>query len=513
MLSQQKIASPTNAEPEKNISFIEFHSKVLTFIEPDDKKTLTTKDKFKRFIAKGFLFDNQHNLTLDWPHNNETIPILIHARIYRTYRSGVSYELTFMHHDAEILSIICTDNDELRIWHDERNKTIATIELIDLFKQIFKPLTIIYTLSEEEPPLKIQFSKAEFTNIMTQYQTTNLTYRINKAIIENASAQQNNYFFYLQWPLDNNNSCLLKINLSRRELFKEPTDSAPGYSWILNESTLLTLFPEYAKYHMRPGQLYYKITISEILNNDTNGTSKEVIDFWMTLDGKYGELHNVHRGKNISGNTALAIYNYFDQFFKIKTTFLCDAASLPGEIPLCLITAIVNGKTWYEAKIPGLKLFNCEKFKSVSGEVITQNENKRLKLLSELQNLKLKDWHIMLNEEEGKDLFNLYINYFPKPTSPKKLFFFQNNDANPFTHVTHTLQDLAAAIYKNTRKANDVSDDLILLSQLLYSDHDDEIRYDDWVQDRVNELVENSFYWIKERQENTISEHQPTMKV
>ena len=115
----------------------------------------------------------------------------------------------------------------------------------------------------------------------------------------------------MTWVDENKKNFPIMVCFSRNNLFDE------DYSWCLQENTLLN-FPEYSSYRMATTQFYCSFMVYEQISKENN---KEVLKAWFSQDALYGELYEVKKGNQLSGNEILNIYQYFDKLFNIKKTF------------------------------------------------------------------------------------------------------------------------------------------------------------------------------------------------
>ncbi len=362
------------------------------------------------------------------------------------------------------------------------------------------------------------FSKNEFDHIVSQYQNAGLVYRINHIIVKNAKkhalVRGEKYSFYLHWPDSLKKSHSLKVTFSRSDYFGK------NDSWVLDEKTLLTRFPEYTDKNSKSGQRYCSLSVKELIPIEKKGRSIkkkeiEILSFWIAMNGLVGELRDLQKGKNFSGNDVLSIYSYFYQIFRIKSTFICDASRLSDKsdtvrIPLRLLSSLCTGKTWYETKLPGVKLFECHQFKSARNGFVTQHAATRNKALHELRELRLSVWYEMLNQSDKLTLINLF-QMLPKNENSennenrRSLRLFINHENHPIVFGATTVQQLAVFLFDDSKTKRVITPQIEAFSQLLcgelHRDHEERVsesESDYWVKSRVKEILWGGFFWIKE---------------
>lgn len=374
----------------------------------------------------------------------------------------------------------------------------------------------------KDTPVKQPFvySKSEFEQIVSQYQDVDLTCRIDNIIVKNAKkhalVRGEEYSFNLNWPDSADNPHTLKVTFSRADHFGKK------YSWIMDEKTLLTQFSVYAGKNIQLGQRYCSLSVKEISPSEKKRKKYkhkkneiEILSVWMAMDGLVGELRDLKKGKYFSGNDILAIYSCFDQIFKIKSTLICDESRLADKkdnirIPLRLLSALCTGKTWYEAKLPGVKLFECHKFKSAYNGLVTQNSMTRNQALQELRELRLSTWYKMLDQTGKLTLNRLFLmlrnpeNQLDK-NSRRSLRLFIHRQQNIINFGKATLHELTTVLFNDSKKKRILTRELEEFSYLLcgslnhdYKEKVSKSESDFWVKSRVREILWGGYFWIKE---------------
>jgi hypothetical protein len=325
---------------------------------------------------------------------------------------------------------------------------------------------------------------------------------------------------HLDWRDQANKAHKLNIRFSRSDVFFDAGQNTRGYSWVFDEKTLLSHFPEYQAHGVPTGQFYYSLNVTEITNKE--GTQQEVetdlFDIWLSNDGNYGELHNVHRGKKMSGNDVLDVYKFFDGLFQVKKTFFCDVSSLNNnnfsiQIPLRLILAIMHSKTWYQSKLAKVSLFECFNFPTIANGYITQNNENYLQALTELQQMSLLTWYGMLAADDQAQLIEIYSDCYPGSINYSR--FSSRNRKKEFDHAMQllskmTLQDFVTALYNASKNSGSISHGMMVLTKLLCGTVDpDSLPYkfdvnasDYWVKSRVEILLQKSLFWVKEHDDS-----------
>lgn len=503
------------------MSYMAFQTAITKLIEKVTKAKFNVADSFEELIKTKELFKKngkQFQLHVDWPHQGVYKDLLVNARqIEGNDKVNREQILEFSCDDSQFLRISCRGDDEVII---EKNipfkvrtlwSEIDIDELISNFNQVLRANQITY-INKKPQNESVNVNKDEFAQLIHQYKDRNITYRIENVILKNAVKKANEFVFYINWVDSQDEHHLLKAIFSRSDLFYLPTNDYPGYSWVFTENALLTAFPEYRQYDINAGQFFYSLKIFELPSGQiTNASQTEILNVWLTSDALFGELHHVGKGKNMSGNEVLNIYEYLDQLFRVKYTFICDASSLQTDdhsinIPLRLILALATGKTWYENKLSGVRLFECHEFQTVANGVVSQNIERRNLALRELQQLSLKSWYEMLNKNEQKQLYDLYLTYFDS-NKPRRSLRLKNIQIASFDNSI-SIQDLTVKIYNASKIAKTITPDLISLVELLCGGNKlseklliDKKAPDFWIKKRVNELLSGSTFWIKERKD------------
>ncbi|MDR3492240.1 MAG: hypothetical protein P4M12_09410 [Gammaproteobacteria bacterium] len=518
-------------EPSLILSFMEFQTGLIELSKQIDSERISPKQALQKILSLPKILNKSDTdatgLFIEWPHelgnriiniviekiddstNDVHILKLILKKVFITIKLRVNHEM--------IVEYDLSDKKDKNL----RWKKEDIYELVNEFYSIIKVRKIIYKdiyANTQESIVKKNrnwhFNQAQFNQIITQYKMNSITYRINNVIINNAQRKLDDYKFFLNWPIKDDAVVSLKIVFSQADKFYLPKGDNAGYSWFFTERQLLSSFADYKQYPINPGQYYYSLKVYEKADKRTKEKDKEVLNVWLSNDAKYGELHSVHKGKSLSGNDVLNIHKYFDQLFQIKNTFICDDSHIKLDkksikIPLRLILALVTGKTWYQTKLPGVKLFECKNFKSAHDGLITQNQDNRNLALLELQNLTLEKLYTMLGGAEQKSLVALYKNYIPHPQilhrATRGFLFFLTGDQT-LLGVKTTLRELVTEIYEQSKADKSKLSDLECITHILCKDsglggedikpmEEDSLGY--WYKVRVNELLWNSFFWIK----------------
>lgn len=506
------------------LHFIEFQTQLIKLAELGSHYKLSKFALFLQMVNNKILFttlDKQTYLMyLLYPYQNNMRKLSIIASF-----DEERCQLQFSYEKANFLTIHIDKKNTLSIKFEEGyqstllwNKQDIT-ELAYYFVELFQPKQIIYTQQHLKYYAIPTYNKQEFGALIQQYQFASISYRINNVIINHAYKATSQYKFYLNWMDLGATLHKLKVTFKRSDHFYLPTDKNSPYSWFVTENKLLTHFPELKKYQLKPGQYYYSLSVDEIQPKDDKQIDSSILKIWLTVDASFGEVYEVTRGKHITGNEVLNIFHYFDHLFQIKHLFLCDASRFThGEqtIPLRLISAIATGKTWYQSKLPGLKLFECERFETAVNGLITQNKQQRLSALHELQTLTLENWYAMLDNKQKLILIKLYKSYLGYQLRTGPCAFLDLDARNrlvrdnakltppirpPFKHNS-TLRDLVSVIFINAKTKKSLAD-LADLSELLCGSDDlanvdkkvDENAQDYWVKSRVRELLWGSCFW------------------
>lgn len=490
--------------------YLEFQSKLLV-LTSNALRNKTSTLKAYNLLVESSVFDEMP-IIVNWPSGDDIHEIKIVAA-----------------KDEFLLSIFCDETLLFTMQVGKNQLTIqlnqASLKLLNLIdveaivhnlNQLFRANKIIYKKNQRESvenitvQSKFHYRKDEFDHLIDECSEYPLTYRINHLFVNSARRRGDDYTLTLDWPdtLKKAVNHELKVTFSRAENFKA------GYSWVLNEPVLLNSFAEYKESKPLAGQKYYNFTVKEVVQEDEYLTENEILSLWLSVDGIVGELRDVKKGSTLTGTDVLAIYRYLDEILKVKHTFICDAARLYNkdesiEIPLRLLNALCTGKTWYEAKLPGVRLFDCKRFPSAFDGTVTQNTTVRNKALKELQELKLYDWYVMLDDVNKKMLLSLYANSSEKAVTRRirstRLFAAISSYKPELYFANKTVQDLAISLNNQAKSAGEVTDDLAhfieLLTQGLHLDDDlkpNKKASDYWVLQRVHTLLRDSFFWIKE---------------
>lgn len=534
MLSHYNLRSNANLGKIPATHFVNLQTHLIKIAEDLAKTKSGTFDIFNKLVTTNELFtkisQHKYGLKFNWPHENGDRDILVLATLNENKSNKLKhFTLDFYHKGLKFLTILHNEKDFII----ERSLTTKAriqwskqdiYEIASYFKQIFNNEKTIF-IEEKTPITRCSFTKYEFQNFINQFKNSTISYRIQNCIINNAKQNGNLFEFDLKWLDNQNQSHLLGVHFSKSDIFFSSMNNQAGYSWFVNEDTLLTSFPEYTQYKVKPGQHYYSLKIDEVLQDlpKRQKTKTEILDLWFTLDAAYGELRHVQKGEKVNGNEVLNIYKYFDQLFRIKHTFICDVSSLSPDngstnIPLRLILALSTGKTWYENQLSGVKLFECKKFQTAANGKVTQNSIQRHRTLRELQQLPLIEWYTMLSAEQKMSLIELYQKYFENKTTPlrqsTRIKFYQAHKQYPLFDQTTTIQTLTSKIYQNAKMNKSITDDLIALTQLLCGkdgmDEDQPLNSrasDFWVKSRVRELLWGSLFWIKKQTVETTRNH------
>lgn len=520
----RNIKSENNASSLKNrdcfrmntMPYVELQTRLLKMMEKVSKEQMSVHAAFLLLVSSNELFGNQPKggWRIAWPYHDSLREITVKAtRCEET--SHLKLELSYL--EERFLSIAWQmGNDIIASLHDSEGKWTKreVSDLIDHFNQVIRAKRITYvdgTIVEIQKNNIHSFNKEEFDKFIQQYSEHHLTARINNVIVNHAAEHANDYTFKLQWPESLNHHHQLKVTFSRADKFRA------NYSWFVNEKTLVNMFPKFNNGALNTGQFYYSLKVSELANDkeQTAQQEVEVLSLWLTLDGLFGELRDVTKGVHLSGNDVLNIYNFFDQLFKVKNTFICDASRLVNEdetihIPLRLISALSSGKTWYESKLKGVTLFECSQFATVSNDVINQNKEKRNEALKELQMLPLQKWYAMLDSAGKMALRDIYISdeKCQKARPRRSVRLFEKSHAQVDFGKT-TLQEFTAKVYSKAKERKEITPTLATLAKLLcdgiclYEDKHhklDENMPDFWVKSRVRELMWGGYFWVKEYQ-------------
>lgn len=508
--------SPANSRP---LAYLEFQTNILTLTTQAINKKASAHAAYDMLVESPVF--SEVPIAFKWPSNDE-------MHIIKIVTEEDQYRLTAFCDDKLLLTLF-VDNKKLTV--QMNSASTKMLDLIDLeaivhdLNQLFRVKTIVYKKNRREEieeittQTKSNYNKNEFDKMIAECSDYQLTYRINHLFVNNARRHANNYTFTLNWPdaIKKQVTHELKVTFKRAEKFVD------GYSWVLDEPVLLKSFAEYKQDKLLAGQLYYSLSVSEIVHGEETVTENAILNLWLTVDGLVGELKDLKKGSSLTGTDVLAIYRYLDEILKVKHTFICDASKLINEdeqieIPLRLLSAICTGKTWYQAKLPGVRLFDCKNFQSALNGTITQDTKVRNNALKELQQLKLFDWYEMSNDKNKKTLLSLFVN------SDDKSVHRRIRSARLFTAISpikpehlfagKTVQDLAIRLNNQAKAVGSVTAELDqFIGLLTHGLHlDDELKPNEnapeyWVLQRVQTLLWGSFFWIKEFEEvNTNNE-------
>lgn len=310
-----------------------------------------------------------------------------------------------------------------------------------------------------------------------------------KGIIDRSIRYINACYFDVSWQDARGIMHPLKASLCLSAPFYAATATNEPSSWVAEEKTILNTFSEYRRFRIPDNQFHYRLYVNEVVEDEEFNIQHQVelLTIWMTLDGLVGELFNVNKGSRLNGNDVLAIYLYFDNLFNIKSTFICDEAKIQcnetsESIPLRLIMALAIGKTWYQSRIPGIRLFECNQFPSVDIGEISQHPARRDAALADLQKLAVAELLTLVSPEYHSRLAVLQEKY-----------------------QADNLQVLTNCIYTDSKQQKIVTPDLIFLTNILCNGIDPdgpEIKLvesdpDYWLKSRVRELLVRSRFWVK----------------
>lgn len=486
-----------------------------------NSQSSSTQSVFKKFAQTRSLFkkldDHHYRMIVHWPHRNGYKDITIQSELPKKEDKKHTIGSLHFYDNEEFLTCNINTNNKLTIIEPKLSQkqsqewnTVEKEELIDHFNNAILPSNSNH--DEKKISTVNTLEKETLDKLIKQYGDYNINYKINNVIIKNATALKNNYIFRINWPDSNKQNHLLEARFTR----SMPLNRSNTH--FMNEKSFLTSFQEYNTYQMNTGQYYYSVTLSETCIDPESKQDliapKPVLKFWMTSDAQYGELADVSKGK-LSGNDLLNIYNYFDSFFKIKNTFICDASLLNHDdksspIFLRALLPIVTGKTWYESKLPNLSLFESKTINSIYFGEMKQNASARAKALKEVQELTLVKWSAMLDKDQNKILMDLYCNHI-KPKAKRRST--KKKSVQKLDNKT-TLQMLTTSIYNDAKNKKQITQDLLNLTKLLYADipknyhiKPDDKSADYWLKSRMYILLWGSYYWIKQRdeKENTAS--------
>lgn len=495
------------------LAYLEFQTNLLE-LTTQALRSKASAQKAYNMLVDSSAFD-QVPIVVKWPSDDETHEIKIFA-------AEDEYRLT-IYRDDTLLFTLFVENDQLIVQlNPASTKLLSLIDveaIVHDLNQLFRVKKIIYKKNKREAIEHIStqtnsnYSKSDFDKRIEECKDYPLTYRINHLFVNNARRRSNNYTFTLAWP----DALKKEVNHELKVIFRRAENFDNGYSWVLNEPVLLKSFAEYKQDKLLSGQLYYSFSVKEVVHGEESVTENDILNIWLTVDGLVGELKDLKKGSSLTGTDVLAIYRYLDEILKVKHTFICDASKLLNddeeiEIPLRLLSALCTGKTWYQAKLPGVRLFDCKNFQSAFNGNITQDTKVRNTALKELQELKLFDWYAMSNEKNKKALLSLFANSVDK-TSHRRVrssrLFTAISSIKPEKYFAgKTVQDLAISLNNQAKVAGRATAELAeFIGLLTHGLHlDDELipqkkAPEFWVLQRVHTLLWGSFFWIKELDE------------
>lgn len=369
------------------------------------------------------------------------------------------------------------------------------------------------TLVFDEEHGRTIFCSEAFEQILGRYVNNSFTFRIQNGIVQHAQHEANVSTFSLYWEDSQKFYKPIIVSLHHADTFR------PGLSRIFSEKNLPKFISSHCNYKVNTSEHIYRLDVHQRVHN--GGQVYEdllLMSMWFTRDGGMGELSHLAAGKNMPANESLRIYNYFSKFLQIKNTLICDDAVLKNpdghDIPIRVISAIATGKTWFERRIPGLTLFNCNNIPIGDYNTVSQSGAAREKSLHELQALTLKQWSEMLNGEQQKQLYDMYQKHFSQNTYAKKsmknLFQANKEDNLQAGFATETLQALTRAIYHDSNSQKKLTKDLLCLSELLCGNIGldfgnvplNKKARDHWVKSRVKDLMWGGYIWKHRNKDN-----------
>lgn len=519
----------------KTLQYIEFQTAIVNLANFIKANHLSVRHAFTKLATSATLFkqlsDTAYEAAVDWPYHDSHRTLVFQCKFNydQTVNSG-QYVIRVRYHKTCFLELSSTSNNELianifyknasKYWHDEDileliddlNDALNAKKLIIKHKNTLSSILDLYRIKNNH------IGKDALDGLIQKYQTSAISYRINHVIVPYSTFQHNRYLMHLDWRDQSDQLHKLNVRFSKADFFYEPIAGNRGYSWVFSEQTMLSHFPEYSAHNIQVGQHYYGLSVCEVTKKDGSDRDDEtsVLDIWLTNDGNYGELHGVHRGKKLSGNDVLDIYRFFDRLFQVKKTFFCDVSSLNNgdlsvRIPLRLILAIMTDKTWYQAKLPGVTLFECQDFPTIANGRITQSKASRDQALRELQSMTLRQWYLMLSEEGRSQLLDIYYENYREQVGhiTRRTRLSTSAAANIMKTLGKlTLKDFTATVYQASKKSGNMSRSLIMLTKLLCGTTDadsqliavDQLAPDYWVRHRVNVLLNDSLFWVKEHE-------------
>lgn len=497
----------------RTLLYLEFQSFILGLVTKAINRKASSLSAFQQLLNSPIFAscDDEYQLvTVKWPCEDGVHELDIQGDA--TKNSLMFYE------EGKLCLTLKVEKNQLSVDITQRGMMVFTTpdieSIVHHFNQLFRAKKIVYHQKRRQQIEYISaqdgfhHDKREFDKRVAACADHQLTYRIENLFVNQAKRHANDYTFFLDWPDALKNNHQLKVTFSRAESFHDE------YSWVLQEPVLLRSFSEYKHDQLSPGQLYYSLSINEVVDDDESTTENEILSFWLAVDGIVGELRDLKKGSSLTGNDVLAIYRYFDDILKIKHTLICDASRIENEeasinIPLRLLNALCTGQTWYQSKLPGVRLFDCKNFQSAHNGVITQNSQARSKALHELQQLPLLRWYSMLSAKNKKILLSLVLNDEVQPDERRlrSARLFNTKQSQPIEQLfgKKTVQQLAISLYNQSKKAQGISPALAQFSDLLTQGmhEDDEMKPDRnasdfWVLQKVHTLLWGSFFWIKE---------------
>lgn len=477
--------------------YVVFQTHMTDLAQVASGRALTPEKALKRMLeAKDFFqkTSDSYQLRFSWPHKTGGRPVTINA---------TPTKLEFYYHDNVFLTMkLASDNKMTVEAYDKaewRDKDIH--EIVSNFSEALQ-----ISPSLMPPALKTKlyhFDKETFTNKMASCADYNVTYRIQNLFLDNGRQRLNDFTLRLDWPFQGVTH-KLKLIFSRAERFSRDFNGGEPYSWLMPEESLLAYFPHYGDAHVKPGQYYYDLRAYEITKTEAGKEEREVLAAWLSQDAFVGELRTVNSGVRFPGNAVLDLFYAIDEgVFKIQNTFVCDASHLMMDevtkMPMRLIFALATpeGETWYQRKLPGLSLFDCNQFRTLADRVVTQNSFQREKAVTELRALALTSWSNMLSEEKQHLLKGLCAKHLPESGDKA------------------TLKDLAIKIFDDSKAQKNTSPDLMTLVRLLcegtrvfkktkpFAAGDSDYK----VKVLVEQLLEGRF-WIKTRKVDTVPEEE-----
>lgn len=492
MMSFFSASSPSVERP---LHVVEFKTRLLKIGEKLGDSEEDCCKRFNQMLLEPDLFANTSNgwqLEVNWPDRNK----MIHMRVVANPQIN---QLSFFIKDRLFLQAVVLQN-QIKIEYCNLRVRVPHISqegvssLIDGFNEVIKAPHIEHVgpiKKTDQPEVKhkkgVCFNQKEFSNLISQYKTTEFDYRINQVVVKNAIHKGNKFYIHLNWHDVHGDKKRHHLRVAfERDDFKFSSEYQHDYSWCFTEKVMLTCFPGFSQRNMQTGQYYYRVNIDEQYKEKGKKNKKyfNILNVWMTLDGEYGEIHDVHKGVNLSGNDVLDIYQYFDELFQIKRVFICDESKLESAevyVPLRVVAAIATGKTWYESKLHGLRLFECRAFQTAANGVITQSKKGRENALYDLQQLKIKDWLEML-----PNLGKLRLEKLCQQVK-------EMNQADDITEMT--LQAFTSDILNDARAKHAVTGPLKELRYLLIDLH----AQPEWISERINSLIDGGRFWVKYR--------------